>query len=97
MKIRSVKIHNINSLKGTHHIDLETGRLAQFGIFGITGAIGSGKSTILDCICLALYDMTPRIKNASAVNVKEYLSRTAAEGWTEVEFEAEEMKRYIAG
>jgi len=41
-------------------IDFEAGALKDSTIFSIVGPTGSGKSTILDAICLALYNRAPR-------------------------------------
>lgn len=62
MKIERLIIENINSLAGKWEIDFEDSAFQESGIFAITGDTGSGKSTILDCICLALYGLTPRLK-----------------------------------
>lgn len=60
MKILSVAFENINSLEGAHQIDFAQAPFSDSGLFVITGATGSGKSTILDVITLALYSQTPR-------------------------------------
>lgn len=60
MRFQKIKIENLNSLSGTHEIDLE-GALSGAGLFLIHGPTGAGKSTILDAICLALYGKTPRL------------------------------------
>lgn len=60
MRFHRIKIENLNSLSGTHEIDLE-GVLSGAGLFLIHGPTGAGKSTILDAICLALYGKTPRL------------------------------------
>lgn len=41
-------------------IDFDKGALKNSNIFCIVGPTGSGKSTILDAICLALYNRAPR-------------------------------------
>lgn len=64
MKILVIRGCNIASLEGEFEIDFTKEPLSSAGIFAITGATGSGKSTILDTICLSLFDTTPRIKNA---------------------------------
>ena len=63
MKILSVEFENINNMKGHHKIDFNESEIASSGIFLITGDTGSGKSTILDAISLALYGKTPRFSN----------------------------------
>ncbi|MBR4118640.1 MAG: AAA family ATPase [Bacteroidales bacterium] len=62
MKIQKLTIHNIASVEDAV-IDFESQPLADSDIFLITGKTGSGKSTILDAICLALYADTPRLTN----------------------------------
>ena len=66
MKIISLTIKNLASIQGTYHIDFEEGALGSCGLFCITGTTGSGKSTILDAISLALYGKTPRYLSAFA-------------------------------
>ncbi len=48
----------INSFSEPAKIDFE--KLSEYGIFGIFGDTGSGKSTILDCIVFSLYGSTER-------------------------------------
>jgi exonuclease SbcC len=63
MKILAIRIKNLASLEGDYEIDFQKEPLASAGIFAITGPTGSGKSTILDAICLALFAKTPRHNN----------------------------------
>ena len=62
MKIKKLIIHNIASIEDAT-IDFEAEPLANSEVFLITGKTGSGKSTILDAICLALYANTPRLES----------------------------------
>lgn len=61
MKLQKLTIHNIASIEDAV-IDFEAQPLADSEVFLITGKTGSGKSTILDAICLALFANTPRLK-----------------------------------
>lgn len=62
MRIIKLEILNLASLdrQGGEVINFEEGALKDCTIFSIVGPTGSGKSTILDAICLALYNRAPR-------------------------------------
>ncbi|MGM9746237.1 MAG: AAA family ATPase [Paludibacteraceae bacterium] len=64
MKFQQLTIHNIASIEDAK-IDFEAQPLADSEVFLITGKTGSGKSTILDAICLALYADTPRLDSTN--------------------------------
>lgn len=64
MKILSVILENLASYEGTYIIDFQKEPLKSTGLFSIVGKTGSGKSTILDAICLALYGTAPRFKDS---------------------------------
>ena len=68
MKPLKLTIENINSLRGRHTIDFRTGNLAGCGLFAIIGPTGSGKTTILDAITLALYGQACRYGGKSSPN-----------------------------
>ncbi|MDE7355463.1 MAG: AAA family ATPase [Rikenellaceae bacterium] len=60
MKIEAIRGRNLASLEGDFTIDFTCEPLRSAGIYVITGRTGSGKSTILDAVCLSLFDQTPR-------------------------------------
>ncbi len=64
MRILNLKIKNIASIDEAE-IDFVEGTLGNHSLFLITGETGSGKSTILDAMCLALYGDTPRLAATS--------------------------------
>ena len=60
MKLLRIHLVNLNSLYGESTIDLEK-ELGGAPIFLIEGKTGSGKSTLMDAVCLALFGETPRL------------------------------------
>ncbi|MCI5497005.1 MAG: SMC family ATPase [Firmicutes bacterium] len=71
MKPINLKIKGINSYVSEQSVDFN--KLAANKIFGIFGETGSGKTTILDSIILALYGVTDRdtLQNIINVNTKD--------------------------
>ncbi|MDR0815742.1 MAG: AAA family ATPase [Bacteroidales bacterium] len=103
MKILAIRGKNLASLENAFELDFTAEPLKSAGIFAITGNTGSGKSTILDALCLALFDNTPRISQANEQKVaivdvgsqsinqsdaRNILRRGAAEGFAEADFVA---------
>ncbi|MCQ4273511.1 exonuclease subunit SbcC [Pseudomonas kuykendallii] len=86
MKILSLRLKNLNSLKGEWKIDFTAEPFRDNGLFAITGPTGAGKTTLLDAICLALYHRTPRMSALSASS-NELMTRHCADCLAEVEFE----------
>lgn len=108
MKILAIRGKNLASLEGEFDIDFTVEPLKSSGIFAITGQTGAGKSTILDALCLALFDNAPRLNKAeSSVNVfdvedktitqkdsRNILRRGTSEGYAEVDFVALNGDKY---
>ena len=65
MKLKKLIIHNIASIADAE-IDFSGEGLRDEAVFLICGETGSGKTTILDALCLALYNKTPRLSQATA-------------------------------
>lgn len=102
MKIAAIRGCNLASLAGEFAVELDREPLHDAGLFAITGPIGAGKSTILDALCVALFDRTPRLANRSTVlvgraeeeealrlgaaDVRSLLRRGTGSGHAEVDF-----------
>ncbi|MEE9367462.1 MAG: AAA family ATPase, partial [Pontiella sp.] len=86
MKILELRFKNLNSLYGEWCIDFTDPDFVADGLFAITGATGSGKTTILDALCLALYGQTPRLDRINQ-SQNEVMSRQTGECYSEVLFE----------
>ena len=110
MKILLIRGENLASLAEPFEIVLEHGILASAGLYAITGQTGAGKSTILDAMCLALFNQTPRFSGRGGAligradeeegerlrdtDVRSILRRGAANGYAEVEFSGADGERY---
>lgn len=110
MRILAIRGENLASLSEAFAIEFEQEPLRSAGLFAITGETGAGKSTILDALCLALYDDFPRVvapgarddmPDPSGASIKEndprtILRRGAGRGFAEADFVARDGRRYRA-
>lgn len=99
MKIKKLTIHNIASIADAV-IDFGGDLLGKSDLFLIYGDTGAGKSVILDCICLVLFNDAPRLRtemegktDAESFNggltlkdTRQMLRRGAGEGFAELVF-----------
>lgn len=75
MKPITLEFCGINSFSEPAVIDFN--RLLEFGLFGVFGDTGSGKSTILDSIGFALYGNVSRSRSGSIAEIINYGSERA--------------------
>lgn len=107
MKIQKLHIYNIASIED-QTIDFTQEPLSNSDVFLITGNMGSGKTTILDAICLALYNTTPRLVNRGKTTVansvddlplndsRRLMRRNTGEAYVELYFEGINKDNYLA-
>lgn len=110
MRILAIRGENLASLAEPFALEFEQEPLRSSGLFAITGETGAGKSTILDALCLALYDTFPRVEATegserapdtsgellAARDPAPILRRGAGGGYAEVDFTARDGRRYRA-
>ena len=98
MRILAIRGARLASLDAPFEIDLSAEPLRSAGVFAIVGPTGAGKSSILDALCLALFDTTPRLARAprqhlhdddddpSARDARTLVRRGAKDAFAEVDF-----------
>ena len=112
MRILAIRGKNLASLAEPFEILLNAGPLEQAGLFAITGQTGAGKSTILDALCLALYDKVPRLPDGhgfavghkdedenlrvTSNDVRSILRRGTSNAYAEVDFIGKDKHHYRA-
>ncbi|MFX0543744.1 AAA family ATPase [Roseovarius sp. S4756] len=111
MDILQIRGENIASLAKPFDIRLDAPPLSGAGLFAITGQTGSGKSSLLDAMCLALYGDCPRLGSAGvndtvpdvsgetlqSSDARTLLRRGAAQGHATVRFRGRDGAEYEAG
>ncbi len=111
MRILAIRGSNLASLP-EFAIDFTAEPLSRSGLFAITGQTGSGKSTILDALCVALFDMTPRLTDRGGAligrpdeddslkiasnDVRSLLRRGTGSGSAQVDFVGRDGRSYRA-
>ncbi len=80
MRLLKLKLENITSLKGKHTIDFSE-ISKQSDLFAITGPTGSGKSSLLMAMAMALYG-----QNHKGLNAPDLVTTHCPYGKIEVEF-----------
>lgn len=112
MRILAIRGKNLASLAEQFEISLCSGPLEQVGLFAITGQTGAGKSTILDALCLALYDKIPRLPDGhgfavghkdehenlrvNSNDVRSILRKGTSHAFAEVDFIGKDKQQYRA-
>ncbi|MDD5463024.1 MAG: AAA family ATPase [Methylococcales bacterium] len=112
MRILAIRGKNLASLAEPFEILLNDGPLQPAGLFAITGPTGAGKSTILDALCLALYDKMPRLPDGlgfpvghrdedeklrvTSNDVRSILRRGTSHAYAEVDFIGKDKQYYRA-
>lgn len=112
MRILAIRGKNLASLAEPFEILFNQGVLQTAGLFAITGQTGAGKSTILDALCLALYDKIPRLPDGQGVSighaheedhqrvksndVRSILRRGTQHAYAEVDFIGKDKQPYRA-
>ena len=96
MKICKLGVKNITSFwVEPVELDFENGPLADTSLVAITGPTGSGKTTLFDAVCVALYGKTPRLGGTGDRHPRHLLSHDKNDGHAEVIFETNGI-RYLA-
>ncbi|MDR1688756.1 MAG: SMC family ATPase [Clostridiales bacterium] len=95
MKPIELKIKGLNSFLETQTINFEY--LTKDGLFGIVGPTGSGKTTVVDALTMALYGKMPRFEGSKRLS--ECVNSNTDEVYISFTFqirEGQKLKKYTA-
>lgn len=104
MKLKKLVIHNIASIIDAE-VNFDQPPLSSDPLFLITGDTGTGKTTILNAICLALYNQVPSLESMGTNekdprdNIKtkdpvQLMRRGTGEAWVELTFIGNDERHY---
>ena len=79
VKILTIRLRNLNSLKGEQELNLAQEPFASSGLFAIVGRTGAGKTTLLDAVTLALYGKVARYGGDKPERHEERVRECSAE------------------
>lgn len=109
MRILALRGARLASLEAPFEIDLSAEPLRSAGVFAIVGPTGAGKSSLLDALCLALFDTTPRLERTprqrleegeeselTARDARTLVRRGAKDAFAEVDFVGGDGRSYRA-
>lgn len=85
MKPLKLEIEGVNSFREKQTVDFEA--LAGGNLFCISGKTGSGKTTILDCVILGLYEHLPSF--SSRGKIEDYINLRCEKAEIKLTFEAD--------
>ncbi len=109
MRILAIRGARLASLEAPFEVDLSVEPLRSAGVFAIVGPTGAGKSSLLDALCLALFDTTPRLERTprqrldgeeagdlSGSDARTLVRRGADDAFAEVDFVGVDGRTYRA-
>lgn len=78
--LRRMKVSGFFSYR--EPVEVDWARLMEAGFFGLLGPTGAGKSALLDCLLIALFEKSAR----TDYSPNSVLNRHVREGWIELDF-----------